>query len=479
MDHVTAIDALIDLYESTVKLLARQAVISQLVAAILAIFLAWLIAGFVTKFFDRWHVRWLGRQRRVGPDGAPEPIPEEELRGRKRLVRLFFALDQQIWFPLLAILFVFVARVFFIQQGWFAGLLENIGNLLWVFLAYRLVVGLLYAFANPEKAEKYHRQLLAPLAGTVLFLLIIDSISDLNRLASAEIIPLFDSTLTLGGVFVATVGLFLWFVATGAVQDLLETLIGARGTANPGSVKATLTLLRYVLIAVGVIALFGFLGFNATAIAAVTGGLSIGIGFALQDVLKNFLGGIIMLFEGTVRPGDWVEISGTEGQVDSISIRSTVVRTFDNVEYIVPNQDWLTTTVTTYTRNNRRARTRVPVGVSYDSDVRQVQKLLVDTALQHPDVLMDPAPLAPLVEYGNSSVDFIVLAWVEDAMYRWKVAAELRMMIWDAFKEHGIEIPFPQRDLHIRSGLAPAGLDQARNGDHADSTTPRAEEKQR
>ncbi len=477
MDQITALDALIDLYESTVKLLARQAVISQLIAAILAIFLAWLIAGFVTKFFDRWHTRWLSRQTRVGPDGTLVPIPEEELRGSKRLVRLFFAIDQQVWFPLLAILFLFIVRVIFIQQGWFAGLLENIGNLMWVFLAYRLVVGFLYAFASPKKAEKYHHQLLAPLAGTVLFLLIVDSIADLNRLAGAGLFPLFGSTLTLGGVFVAVIGLYLWFVATGAVQDLLEALIGARGTANPGSVKATLTLLRYVFIALGVVVVFGFLGFNATAMAAITGGLSIGVGFALQDVLKNFIGGIIMLFEGSVRPGDWVEISGTEGQVDSISIRSTIVRTFDNVEYIVPNQDWLTTTVTTFTRNNRRARARVPIGVSYDSDVRQVQQLLVGTALQHPDVLKDPAPVAPLVNYGDSSVDFVVLAWVEDAMNRGKVAAELRLMIWDAFKEHGIEIPFPQRDLHIRSGLAPALPEQAQNGDQADWVVAKTEVK--
>ena len=98
-------------------------------------------------------------------------------------------------------------------------------------------------------------------------------------------------------------------------------------------------------------------------------------------------------------------------------------------------------------------RTRIPVGVSYDSDVRQVQKILVDTALSHPLVLKDPAPGAALVNFGDSSVDFIVLVWVDDAKIKGKVAGDLRFMIWDAFKANGIEIPYPQRDLHIRSGL--------------------------
>ncbi|MBK8047771.1 MAG: mechanosensitive ion channel [Anaerolineales bacterium] len=212
-------------------------------------------------------------------------------------------------------------------------------------------------------------------------------------------------------------------------------------------------MLRYGLITLGLIVLFRVIGLNAATVAAITGGLSIGVGFALQDVLKNFLGGIILLFEGTVRPGDWVDIGGTEGEVETLSIRSTVVKTFDNVEYIVPNQNWLNSVVTTYTRSSRRVRTRIPIGVSYDSDVRQVQKLLIDTALSHPLVLKDPAPGAALVNFGDSSVDFIVLVWVEDAKIKGKVAGELRFMIWDAFKANGIEIPYPQRDLHIRSGL--------------------------
>jgi small-conductance mechanosensitive channel len=150
-----------------------------------------------------------------------------------------------------------------------------------------------------------------------------------------------------------------------------------------------------------------------------------------------------------------VDIGGTEGEVATLSIRATVVKTFDNVEYIVPNQNWLNSVVTTYTRSSRRVRTRVPISVSYDSDVHAVRELLLETALAHPLVLKEPAPGAALVNFGDSSIDFLVLVWVDDAKNKGKVAGELRFMIWDAFKANGIEIPYPQSDVHIRSGLEP------------------------
>ena len=153
-----------------------------------------------------------------------------------------------------------------------------------------------------------------------------------------------------------------------------------------------------------------------------------------------------------MKPGDWVEVGGHEGEVDNLSIRATIVRTFDNVEFIVPNQEWLTSTVTTFTRNNRQARTRVPISVSFGSDVQAVQTLLVETALQHPMVLAKPRPLAPIVNFGQFSIDYIVLAWVSDAKDRALVASELRMTYWNALKAHGIEVPYPQSDIHVRSG---------------------------
>jgi small-conductance mechanosensitive channel len=267
--------------------------------------------------------------------------------------------------------------------------------------------------------------------------------------------PLAEGWLTIGTIFAVTFGFYLWIMGLSLVKELISAATSRRSGVNVGSLDAALTLIQYGLVALGLFWLLRTLQVNAATIAAITGGLSIGVGLALQDVLKNFLGGIILLFEGSVRPGDWVEIAGTEGAIDKLSIRSTVVRTFDNVEYIVPNQDWLNSTVKTFTGSSRLVRARVPVSVSYAADPHFVRELLIETAGQHPDVLSDPAPLARLVAFGASSLDFFVLAWVNDATNKAKVASELRLQIWDALMANGIEIPYPQQDIHIRSGLHP------------------------
>jgi small-conductance mechanosensitive channel len=345
----------------------------------------------------------------------------------------------------------------------FNGLIGSIIFLLWIYLFYSFLIGLIYAVGNRKKVRYYHTRLLIPLFLLFVGSRLLSSVVNLNALTSQPLLTLFGESLTLGGLLLVVVGLPLWLVATGAIRDVLLWVLSRRRaeeqTRGDGSLVAALTLLRYLLIVVGLFVTLALLGLNATTIAAITGGLSIGIGLALQDVLRNFLGGLIVLFEGTVKPGDWVEVGGHEGEVENLSIRATIVRTFDNVEFIVPNQEWLTETVTTFTRTNRQGRTRVPISVAFGSDVQAVQALLVATALQHPLVLPEPQPLAPILDFGTFSINYIVLAWVADAKDRALVGSELRMMFWNALKAHGIQVPYPQSDVHLRA--APPGLAEA------------------
>lgn len=180
-----------------------------------------------------------------------------------------------------------------------------------------------------------------------------------------------------------------------------------------------------------------------------------------EEVLKNFFGGIILLFEGSVRPGDWIEVGGRSGRVESLSIRSTVVRTSDNVEYIVPNQEYLSSTIVAYTYSEPSLMIKVPVGVSYDSNVREVQEVLIDVARHHPDIQPKPAPSAPLVGFGESTIDFELRAWVEDIQYTGATEAGLRVLITDAFAQHNIVMPNNQLDVHLRSGLPETVEDSA------------------
>ena len=466
----SALNVIVEFWLSFIKLIGRPAVQIQLLAAAIIVLLAWLLARWISGFMQRRQQTRMARAReqviaeeraRQAEDDAVaqgDLLTNEDAVNRAVQKRLgaghrFYLLIVHLVFPILAMVLLYGAYVYFVVQGWYSGLLADLISLFGIYFLFRLALGLAYAFGNPQRVHYYDQRLFSPLFFIFVALLFVNTIADIETVANAVLFRLENGWLTLGAAFVATVGFYFWIVLLSLLKDLTESALGRRSEINVGSLDAALTLVQYGLIALGLFGVFQVLQFNTATIAAITGGLSIGVGFALQDVLKNFLGGIIVLFEGSVRPGDWVEIAGTEGEVDKLSIRSTVVRTLDNVEYIVPNQDWLSSTVTTFTRNSRRVRARVPVGVSYDVDPHFVQQLLIETARAHPDVLGEPPPVAPLVDFGASSVDFLVLAWIEDAKIKGRVAAELRLRIWDALKANGVEIPYPQQDLHIRSGL--------------------------
>jgi potassium efflux system protein len=169
--------------------------------------------------------------------------------------------------------------------------------------------------------------------------------------------------------------------------------------------------------------------------------------------VANFISGILLLFEQSLRPGDIVSVGGEMGEVKKLSIRATTVNTFDNIELIVPNQLFLTSTVTSYTRTDRFVRVLIPIGVSYNSDPEAVRETLLAVAQRHGLVQEQPEPVVHFMGFGDSSLDFRLAVWVDDPLLRLNVASDLRFMIWKAFAEHSIEIPFPQRELHLRSGV--------------------------
>lgn len=455
-------ELLADLVGTLLKLLSRQVVMQQLLALAVALVAARVASRRMSAWIDRKFFSVLARQKAIDEtrfeEGRLDSETKRQLMGRWRIIEALVAGSRQIVYPLLAILFTYGAFLLFGLLGWFNGLLLNIIFLLWIFLLYHFAIGIIYAVGNRRKVQYYHSRLLSPLFILFIGWRLLSDVVNVPSLLGQPLLTLFEESITIGGFLLLVVGFPLWLLATGAIEDVLYWLLARRrNRLELGSLVASLTLLRYLLIIVGLFVTFSLLGLDATTIAAITGGLSIGVGLALQDVLRNFLGGLIVLFDGTVKPGDWVEVGGHEGEVDNLSIRATIVRTFDNVEFIVPNQEWLNSTVTTFTRNNRQARTRVPISVSFGADVQAVQTLLIETALQHPMVLAEPRPLAPIVNFGQFTIDYIVLAWVADAKDRAQVASELRMTYWTTLKAHGIEVPYPQSDVHVRNELPPAG----------------------
>lgn len=425
---------LFDLYHTVVRYLSRFVVQRQLGAIGLALLLAWLLARLLIGWGTARYVRWCWRsRRRLGNDRAHS-------RWRHRLVRALAILLQQLLLPLLGLVLLRGIGMGFARAGWLHGLVTSAISLLALFALYRLGIAALYIFCRRRTAARYARRFFGPLMFVVLMLLILGELTDLQELAQVILFPLFSSPITLGALFLATVGLYFWIDAAYGVQDILQRLIVGWTHLHAGSVEASLTILRYVLIGLGVFTAMSVLGFNPTTVAAITGGLSIGVGFALQDVLKNFFGGLVILFEGTVRPGDYVEVGGKEAVVQKLSIRSTVVRTADDVEIIVPNQDWLSRSVITYTGSNRRVRLRCPVSVPRTIETGCVFQLLNATARKHPLVLADPGPSVTIAGFNGANVDYLLTCWIDDAAKMGKVHGDLRLMLLKAFEDEEIPV---------------------------------------
>ena len=222
-----------------------------------------------------------------------------------------------------------------------------------------------------------------------------------------------------------------------------------------GAQEAIVTLSGYVGIIIAALIGLSLAGFSFTNLAIIAGALSVGIGFGLQNIVNNFISGIILLFERPIRTGDWIVVGNTEGYVRKISIRSTQIETFDRADVIVPNSELISNQVTNWMLRDPWGRVIVPVGVAYGSDVEKVRDLLLKIAMEHPLVITDGLRVSPprvmFRGFGDSSLDFELRCFIRNVDQRLATLSELNFAIEKALREADIQIPFPQRDLHLRS----------------------------
>jgi small-conductance mechanosensitive channel len=210
-------------------------------------------------------------------------------------------------------------------------------------------------------------------------------------------------------------------------------------------------LIHYALIVTGFLLALLALGFELTKLTIILSALGVGIGFGLQSVVNNFVCGLIMLFERPVRVGDYIEIGGRWAEIKDIGLRSTVVRTFDSADIVVPNSNLISNEVTNWTLSDRTVRLIIRVGVAYGSDVSLVTETLMECAMASSQVLRMPEPVVLFRDFGESSLDFELRVWISNADQRLQVESDLRHDIDRRFREAAIVIAFPQRDLHVRS----------------------------
>lgn len=252
-------------------------------------------------------------------------------------------------------------------------------------------------------------------------------------------------------IFILVIVGFLFLAST--VKRVLNKRVLPRFIEDSGLRYTLARMSQYIIVIIGLFLSFQFLGIDLTGLAVIFGFLSVGIGFGLQNITSNFISGLIVLFERPISVGDRVEVNNIEGDVQEINIRSTTVKTLDNISIIVPNSQFVSQDVVNYSHGDTTYRLHINVGVAYGSDLDTVLKALNEVALESKNVLKLPAHDVHLRSFGDSSWDMKLLVWIPDVKNKYMVLNELNQAIVRKFKVMDIEIPFPQRDINFRNSI--------------------------
>jgi len=257
--------------------------------------------------------------------------------------------------------------------------------------------------------------------------------------------------ITLKHLFLSMLSFALTFVAVKNVPGLLELLFLQRLPLDAGARYAVTTIVRYLLALIGIIIGFGFIRVQWSQYGWLVAAATVGLGFGLQEIFANFVSGLIVLLERPIRVGHVVTVDGITGVVQRIHMRATVLRNWDHQELIVPNREFVTTKLLNWTLSNSINRVVINVGIAYDADANRARELMVQVVSEHSNVLEDPVPSVTFEEFGDSTLNFVIRCYIPQLDGRLGTIHELHAELHRRLNAAGIEIAFPQRDLHLRS----------------------------
>ena len=416
----------------------RPAVQRQFAAILITTIVAWAVS------------RWIWFQLR---QHYPQLKVDETCNQRLGWQQYSLALIQYLSTPTLIFIAISVVTLLFKQASWIVGYLTDSLEIVGAFWFYRLFVGSLFAFLPITFVKRAHILFLGPLFCISVVCSILDWFFNLREIARVNVLTLFGEPVLLKAVFISILGLYFWNVGVLLFENLLLTIFQNQGFQDSRIRQVISLILRYFLIGLGVVLICGYVGVSPTAVAAISGGLSVGLGFGLKEVISNFVSGIWLLVEGALKPGDIIKINGNISKVIRLGVRATTVQVVkDNSEEIIPNQIFFTQNVSTLTGSNNLVFLSLVVGAHYDCSPPTVIEVLLSMAHKHPQVLETPSPSAFALNFGDSSIDYELKFCIADPLIFKVVTSELICEVWQAFADHGIEMPYPQRDLHIRSG---------------------------
>jgi len=259
--------------------------------------------------------------------------------------------------------------------------------------------------------------------------------------------------ITLEGIFYFFISILLLLYLTDKFQKKVVHKILVKSNIDIGVSESIGTIFRYIVITIGLFVIVQTAGIDLTALGFIAGALGVGIGFGLQGITNNFISGLIILFERPVKVGDRIDVGDISGDVVRIAARATTVVTNDNISIIIPNSEFINSRVTNWSHNDRRIRFNYTVGVSYDENPRIVRRLLLEVAKENNAVLKHPPPDVLFRDFADSALIFNLRVWTYEYTDRPNVLrSQLYYAIFKKFEDNNIKIPYPQRDLHLKSG---------------------------
>jgi len=275
-----------------------------------------------------------------------------------------------------------------------------------------------------------------------------------GEIMNLSLFNLGESKLTIGLILTIIISLVVLFVGSEWIRKIIVNKILSRYRLDMGTRKSIGTMVKYFLILAGIFSILQTNGIDLSAFGILAGAVGVGIGFGLQNITNNFISGLIILFEQPIKEGDRIEVGDVSGDVIKISARSTMIVTNDNISIIVPNSQFIDSQVINWSHNDRNIRFNFPIGVSYKENPQKIKEILLEIAKENKGVLNTPEPDVLFDGFGDSSLNFNLRVWTSEYINRPNVLkSQLYYEVFKRFETEGVEIPFPQRDLHIRSGF--------------------------